>query len=144
MSTGNWTKSFFSKNREYIYRDHDAITRQFLEKIFQRDFSHDAFVQGSEIPDHIVISPLNAREKIENFIQTTENEVFLYVQTISDENILKSADEIKKSGKNIILCTADNEENRKAALGREEVWRFAKNPYLHAKIILKDKRSIFL
>lgn len=41
ISTGNWTKSFFSKNREYIYSDSDATTRKFLEKIFEKDYLHE-------------------------------------------------------------------------------------------------------
>gem|GEM_PF-2045825 len=40
ISTGNWTRSFFTKNREYIYRGSDESTRKFLEKIFQVDFAH--------------------------------------------------------------------------------------------------------
>lgn len=68
ISTGNWTRSFFDKNREYIYHGNDVITKNFLEKVFLRDFEHQGFVQISDIPPQIVISPLNSREKIENFI----------------------------------------------------------------------------
>lgn len=40
ISTGNWTVSFFDKNREYIYHDSDANTLHFLEQIFLADFTH--------------------------------------------------------------------------------------------------------
>lgn len=144
ISTGNWTRSFFDKNREYIYIWNDSTTRNFLEKIFLKDFEHQGFVQISEIPPQIVISPLNSREKIENFITSTESEIFLYVQTISDENILKKIAEMEKAGKKIFICTADNEANREASKNFENIWKFGVKPYLHAKIMLADGNEIFL
>lgn len=144
ISTGNWTKSFFSKNREYIYFGKDLITKNFLEKIFLRDFVHQWFEQKSEIPDQIVISPLNSREKIENFITAAQNEIFLYVQTISDEKILAKILEIQKNWKNIFICTADNKTNREVSGRFPQIWKFGKKPYLHAKIMLADSEKIFL
>lgn len=101
-------------------------------------------MQISEIPPQIVISPLNSREKIENFITSTESEIFLYVQTISDENILKKIAEMEKAGKKIFICTADNEANREASKNFENIWKFGVKPYLHAKIMLADGNKIFL
>jgi hypothetical protein len=40
ISTGNWTASFFTKNREYIYSDKDILTLAFLEQIFIADSTH--------------------------------------------------------------------------------------------------------
>lgn len=144
ISTGNWTKSFFSKNREYVYSDSDSTTRNFLERIFLLDSDWEWFYQKSQIPPHIVISPLNSRQKIEDFITHTNDEIFLYVQTISDESIINKISQIKASGKKVFVCTADNEASRKASESLKDIWYFAKKPYLHAKILLKDNAKIFL
>jgi hypothetical protein len=40
ISTGNWTASFFDKNREYIYHGKDRGTLTFLEQIFIADYTH--------------------------------------------------------------------------------------------------------
>lgn len=109
ISTGNWTRSFFSKNREYIYTDSDATTRDFLEKIFQRDFAYEGFMQKTEIPPHIVMSPLNSREKIQDFIKNTKKEIFVYVQSVTDEEILQTLENIAKNGVRVRVCTAKNQ-----------------------------------
>lgn len=144
ISTWNWTKSFFSKNREYIYKWEDVITRDFLEKIFLADFAHKNFVQLSDIPDHIVISPLNSRQKIEDFIKKSEK-IWIYVQTISDEKIINILlDKYKNSGVEIFICTANNESWKEKQKNFPDFWRIAKSPYLHAKIMIQDEKNIFL
>lgn len=144
ISTWNWTKSFFSKNREFIYNWNDNITKNFLEKIFLIDFSGKNFVQLWDIPYHLVISPLNSREKIQNFINNTKSEVFIYVQSVTDDNILQMLLELKNTWKNIFLCTADNTWNRESSVLYDLDWKFAKNPYLHAKVMISDDEYIFL
>ncbi len=69
ISTGNWTASFFNKNREYIYTGNDSKTLSFLESIFDADMSHVAFKDTSLVPSHIVLSPIDSRTKIENLIR---------------------------------------------------------------------------
>lgn len=145
ISTGNWTRSFFNKNREFIYKWNDEITKNFLEKIFLADFEYQNFVQTSEIPEHIVISPLNSREKIENFIKNSESEIIIYVQTVTDKNILKILSDLQKTDKKIFFCTADNEWNREAFVNNSHLdWKFAKNPYLHWKMMISDDKKIFI
>lgn len=144
ISTGNWTQSFFKKNREYIYRGSDVTTREFLEKIFQRDYDWKGFYQTAEIPPHMVMSPLNSREKIQQFIRETEEEILVYVQTVTDTNIIAELEAMVVAGKAVTLCTADSESNREAAEKTSLEWKFAKNPYLHAKILLRDEGYVFL
>lgn len=144
ISTGNWTVSFFTKNREYVYTGNDSVTYKFLENIFEKDFSHIGFSQISDIPPQIVISPLNSREKIEEFINNTQKEIFIYVQSVTDKGVLEDLENLQNNGKKVFLCTAYNEEN----LVSDEYFTieryFAKNPYLHAKVMLRDDGNIFI
>lgn len=144
ISTGNWTRSFFTKNREYIYRGSDESTRKFLEKIFQVDFAHKWFSQLSEIPPQIVMSPINSRHQIEKFINETNDEILIYVQTVTDPNIINLLQKLDNNGKKVIVCTADNEGNRAVFETSGLDWILATEPYLHAKIMLRDDGNIFL
>ena len=88
ISTGNWTASFFTKNREYIYTGTDITTLRFLESIFTADSTHMGYKDISQIPSHIVMSPLNTRSQIQDLILSTQKSVVLYVQTLDDEYLL--------------------------------------------------------
>jgi polyphosphate kinase len=88
ISTGNWTVSFYTKNREYIYSGKDLVTRDFLAEIFTADMSHMSYKNTAQIPSHIVMSPLNARSQIESLITSTEHSIILYVQTLDDDHII--------------------------------------------------------
>jgi hypothetical protein len=88
ISTGNWTASFYTKNREYIYTGTDMSTLRFLEDIFTADSTHMGYKDISMVPSHIVMSPLNARSQIQDLILSTQNSIILYVQTLDDEYVL--------------------------------------------------------
>lgn len=112
ISTGNWTASFFTKNREYIYTGSDISTLHFLQEIFLADFSHMGYKNIENIPSHMVVSPLDARMKIEKLILSTQKDITFYVQTLDDGHILSLIGQLYAEKKNIQICTADNEANR--------------------------------
>lgn len=66
-------------------------------------------MQITEIPPHVVVSPLDSREKIENFIKNSQKEIFIYVQSVTDDSVLRVLEEKSKSGLLVRLCTANNE-----------------------------------
>ncbi len=145
ISTGNWTASFFTKNREYIYHGKDAITIQFLEKIFLADSMHMGYKDISSIPAHIVISPIDTRSKIESLLLSTQKSLRIYIQTLSDDNILSIINQLKLENKDITLCTADNESNSARMLEFPDLsWKSIRKPYLHAKVIIVDGTIVYL
>jgi len=63
----------------------------------------------------------------------------VYVQTLTDKKILKLLEDKKAQGLNISICTADNDENRKASKSHSDFqWTFMKKPYLHGKVVIFD------
>ena len=145
ISTGNWTASFFTKNREYIYTGIDTGTLKFLEEIFLSDSSHLGFKNISVIPSHIVISPLDARLKIEELILSTQKKLVIYVQTLDDEHIISLIVALYNKKKDIRICTADNESNQaRMAAFPFLSWKTIRKPYLHAKIIMVDENKIYI
>ncbi|MBC7503981.1 phosphatidylserine/phosphatidylglycerophosphate/cardiolipin synthase family protein [Candidatus Gracilibacteria bacterium] len=145
ISTGNWTASFFKKNREYIYSSTDNSTLRFLEEIFISDYSHMGYKKISKIPAHIVISPLDARAKIENLLNQTQENLMIYVQTLDDEHLISIIEGLIESGKHVEICTADNDSNRARQTQYPSWrWKLIRKPYLHAKVIIVDHSQIFI
>ncbi len=145
ISTGNWTASFFTKNREYIYTGTDSVTLRFLENIFTADSSHMGYKDISLVPSHIVMSPLNARTRLEQLILSPKKSILFYVQTLDDEYILWLIASLVSAGKKVEICTADNESNRaRQAEFPSWHWRVTRKPYLHAKVIIIDNARVFI
>lgn len=145
ISTGNWTASFFDKNREYIYHWKDTSTIIFLEKIFQSDFSHMWYKGIDSIPTHIVISPIDSRSKIESLITSTQKNLLIYIQTLDDDHIISMLEKLRSENKKIIICTADNEANAARKLDFPDwSWKMIRKPYLHAKVIIVDHMQVFI
>jgi len=97
------------------------------------------------IPSHIVISPINARSKIEKLILSTDKELIVYVQTLNDDHILSLLQSLYDKKKDIQICTADNESNRARMIEFSQwKWKIIRKPYLHAKVIIVDRNHIFI
>ncbi len=91
-----------------------------------------------------MISPLNSRHQITKFISETKDEILVYVQTVTDSDIIHALQKLNENGKKVIVCTADNEGNRAVFEKSGLDWTLALEPYLHAKIMLRDDGKIFL
>lgn len=114
ISTGNWTKSFFEKNREYFYRGNDPITREALEQVFLSDQNRLAFVDPRAIPEHLVLSPVDSREKITHFLTSAQKSIVVFVQSFDDPGLFALLESLKtQKGIDIKICTADNDQDTK-------------------------------
>ncbi len=139
VSTGNLTRSFFEKNRDFIVSENDDSIVKTLEKIFLADFSYQWFTDVSLEDPFFLLSPINARWQIERFLQWSRENITIYVQTITDKEILQLLEKKRMGGLSISICTAENEENRKASKVYKDLkWAFVKKPYLHAKVLIFD------
>ncbi len=145
ISTGNWTRSSFSSNREYIFCAHNDSTRKILESMFLADTEQQAWKDRSKIPQELVISPLNARESILHFIAGTHQDLLIYTQSVTDSEVLNALNTLYNEGKTIHVCTADNSQNRDAADTFDGMeWYFSKKPYPHTKLMVRDETTVFL
>lgn len=144
VSTGNFTRSFFQGNREFIFSDRDADMLWFFELLFEADFAHQNFADYTKKPQNIILSPYDAREQIEGMIQSAKKSVFVYVQTLQDPRILEILGEKHAQWLDIRICTADNESSKNKENPKSLPWAIVKKPYLHAKILLIDGRVFFL
>jgi phosphatidylserine/phosphatidylglycerophosphate/cardiolipin synthase-like enzyme len=70
--------------------------------------------------------------------------VSIYVQTVTDDSILDILSRRHTDKKNLFICTANNEDNRRKQEKYSFEWKFAKKPYLHAKVIIFDDAYILI
>jgi hypothetical protein len=86
ISTGNLTRSFFEGNRDFIFSSSDRASLDFLEQVFLADFAHEG-IDKARIPSHLVLSPIDAREKTEMILRSAKKEIIVYTQTLEDPAI---------------------------------------------------------
>jgi len=111
ISTGNWTRSSFDKNREYIFCAENTSTRSRLESIFLADTQGIAWTPSDPLSE-LVVSPIDARQKIISFLSGAKSDMIVYVQTLTDEGIIRALEDLHRQNIPIQICTAESEANR--------------------------------
>lgn len=142
VSTGNLTKSFFETNRDMIVTWRDPRIYTFLLELFQRDFAHESL--NEDVPSQVTLSPSASREKLLSLLRSAENQIDVFVQTVSDKEILALLQKKQGAGVRVRICTALNESNTDAASWAQLDWKQVKKPYLHAKMLLIDGHKIWI
>ncbi len=146
LSTGNATKSSYSKNREFFVFGQDAQVHQDLVSIFDADFHQKSL---STPVQKITFSPINARSRIIRSLKEAKREIIIFSASVSDPEILELLKKRKEEGIAILLCVGDlpkaSEISRFAdLLGPEITYIQAKKPYVHAKSILIDQTYLLV
>lgn len=144
ISTGNFTRSFFEKNRDIIIRIWSGWEQRYLENLFLRDFSHLG-TENLAIPENLVVSPIDSRSKILALIDSARSSIVIYTQNLQDSDIWGLLTQKALSGIKVQVCTAKNESNE---LSLNQDWPFdwtlVTKPYPHLKTILIDGQILFI
>ena len=147
ISTGNYTKSSFSTNREWYFFGKDPKIREYLGKLFLGDFYGNRFM--GEIPASLYISPHNARSTIEAVLTQAKKNIVVYAQSLSDEHMIQILSEQARAGVDVKVCLSKASKKDTVRIKIKKTLEDAKiaftettGPYLHAKTIVAD--DIFL
>jgi cardiolipin synthase A/B len=116
---------------------------EFLSATFLADHTHQ-WVQNITIPPSIVISPANARARIEGMIGSAQTRIILYVQTLSDPHIMSLLEEKLRQNVQLSICTAENDESIYLTGSLAPVWTRIKKPYIHSKVMIIDGKTVFI
>ncbi len=89
ISTGNWSYTTFTKNREFISCSDDREILRDLEEIFISDFGmvRPYFPEG--LDSRIGLSPENIRPWISTHLNAAKKKILVYNQSVSDRKVLK-------------------------------------------------------
>ncbi|MBV8084950.1 MAG: hypothetical protein JO247_09050 [Chloroflexi bacterium] len=147
--TLNLTASAFSRNREYgvVDRTPEDVTE--VAAIFEADWSGTTYTPAQ--PD-LVVSPMNSRDKLQAIIGQATSSLDVESEEVQDDSVEQALLGAEKRGVNVrvVLSPAaagqtDANAGGVAFLksGGVQV-RYMSKPYVHAKIVLADRKTAFV
>lgn len=145
LSTGNYSYSTFTKNRDFFIFSRDNDLKQTIVSTFISDF------EGKKqhfFHNNFLTSPNNSRDKIEKLINSSEKNIEMYFPYTGDDSLKKLLIQKAHSGIEIKLLvdkkadTSKNNELQELSNVGIDVRIF--NGSLHAKAILVDKKYLYL
>ncbi len=145
IHTANLTKSSFFKNREYWFWSNNKAVLSSLNTIFDKDRQQQN-ISPKDIHPNILICPLNCRNGVETLLQSAKESIIMQEQYLADDrviNILKN----KAVDPNIdikITLASPSKNYTRAKYFWTHIVRVVKKPYIHAKMILIDKKYLLL
>lgn len=145
ISSGNYTYSTFTQNRDFFIFTHDKNINSALKQNFKNDFF---WIKTDIYDDNLIFSPKTSRTKFEKLFNKAENNIKMYFQYLLDDALVEKLIKLKKD-KNIDISvvlpdTAIKDENTKKLENNWIKIIFIKKPTIHAKAILIDEKYLYI
>jgi len=145
ISTGNYSYSTFTKNRDFFIITSDKNIYLKLKENFNNDFKWD---KKNIYDDNLIFSPNSSRIKIEKMFNSAKQNIKMYFQYMKDDNLVNLFIKLKKE-KNIDISiiipkTASDDKN---TIKLEKAWiniKILDKYKMHAKAILIDNTYLFI
>lgn len=146
ISTGNFSYSNFTKNKDFFIFLRDSEIIPLLTQIFLSDFEHKKNILYHE---NLILSPHYSRAKFETLFDSAQESIKLYFPYIQDDSLKNKLLEKANTWILIQLITDKKFEksNSEAIKELEKNWIQIKtlNKYsMHSKAILIDETYLFL
>ena len=147
LSTGNYSYSSFTKNRELFVIIQDTVIREKLVKLFLADYTHTKTIIYD---DNLIISPYDSRKKMLSLIHSAKSSLKLYVHNIDDEEVLNAL--ILKAWKGIevkmVFPTSKSVSSNRYEIKKLKDHNIQvatlKKIKLHAKAVLVDDKNFYV
>lgn len=127
----NYTYLDIDRSRSFGIVTQDKKLVEEALKLFDADATRQEYTPGHE---RLLVSPLNARGALAEFIKGATKELVIYDPNISDKAILRVLEERAKAG---VAIRAIGHSTRLAA-------RALLDPRLHIRLIVRDGTTFFL
>lgn len=145
ISTGNYSYSTFTQNRDFFIFTTEPNIRNKLKENFINDYN---WTKVNIFDENLIFSPNSSRILFEKLFEHANNSIKMYFQYFEDDDLVNKLIKIKKEKKinitAIIPDTAKEDENVKKL---SEAWIkiHVLNKYkMHAKSILIDEKYLFI
>lgn len=145
ISTGNFSYSTFTTNRDYYIKiiDQEIITK--LNEVFAADY---AWEKQDFYHPNIVLSPYNSRDTFEKIITWANESLDIYAQYFSDEKIENLLIQTAKKWVKIrVIMRKNSDENDPIIQTMKdsgiEIYTLS-YPAMHSKMFLVDNTYLFL
>lgn len=129
----NYTRSDLKSRSFGIITTSARLVKQ-ASKLFEADLAHQAYDGGN---DGLVVSPENARDRIEEFLRDAKHELLIYDTRLTDARILRILDERARSGVGVRVI---------GHIGKHADLPAAKLHHcrLHLRAIVRDASAAFI
>jgi len=147
LSTGNYSKTYMEKERNYVVSDKDPQDLEDLIALFEADWEK---VDPDLSCTRMVVSPVNARARILGVIQGAKSSITIESMQFADKEVRAAVAERKAAGVEIRVLLADPswvDTNVDAAaylagVGVEARW--LASPSVHVKAIVADNAMAYV
>ncbi|MFA5917016.1 MAG: phospholipase D-like domain-containing protein [Candidatus Gracilibacteria bacterium] len=102
LSTGNFSYSMFTKNRDFMLFIKDKLILEKILANFVFDFKKD---KNFIYDDNLVLSPFYSREKIEFLLKNAKKEILIYFPYFDDVGLQSILEDKLNEGLNIKIIT---------------------------------------
>ena len=143
IATGNWSYSTFTKNRDFIFCARDESVLSDLEEVFSADSKREKPLFADGLDSRLGLSPLNMRSYIESAIEKSQKSLYIYNQTLSDDDLISLLEEKYKQGVDVRVCVGTDVASGTLDRITFPLHRLEK-PYLHAKLMLIDGSELLV
>ena len=140
ISTTNFTRSAFSRNREYGYFDSLPADVREIEGMFEADWKDQPYFP----PDsRLVVSPTNSRRKIVDLIRSARRFLLIQDETISDPEVIRAIAQRQAAGVTVRVEVEENRDLDRLQEAGIPAQKF-EGRYLHAKAIVVDGSEAYV
>lgn len=147
IMTLNFSKSGTTKNREFAAIDTDPADVRDLNRLFDADWGHLAYVPRAR---RLVVSPANAKEKLTNLIAGARKSLTIYDEILYDTNTQDLLGAKAKEGVAVKVLMGDPATVPDNAIAAERMKRmgvavrYVDLPVVHAKMIVADDARAYI
>lgn len=139
--TDNLTYSGITRNREFGIIDNDLADARAVDAIFQADWNRRAIAVHDS---RLVVSPLNSRSRLRSLIDSARHTLDLYEEEVADDDIQYRLEAAARRGVRVRLLVSSGSSGVDALRGSGISVRLLTHPYIHAKAMIVDGRTVFV
>ncbi|MCO5218289.1 MAG: phospholipase D-like domain-containing protein [Thermomicrobiales bacterium] len=140
LGNQNFTGAGFNSNREFgVVTTEPSVVMQ-AAAVFDADWKGSITIEGLST---LVVSPVNARARILELINSADTSIWMYAEVLRDERFTQALDRAAARGVDVRLIVNpsiddDNVPYYLDAMAHGVQVRVLNRPYVHAKLIIVD------
>lgn len=146
VTNQNFTGAGFNSNREFgVVTTNTGAVREAIQ-VFESDWTG---AQALTSFRHLVVSPVNSRSTILDFINSSQTSVWLYAEVLRDEGVTEALDEAVARGVDVRLLvnpstSEDDVPYFLDVLDHGVQVRILSSPYVHSKAMIIDDEQVLI